>query len=85
MLGDPKVCRERALDCSRRAQSSAAPISRDRFADLARKWSMLADELELEQRGSRRSICALTPASGCERNSEAAANWGSRSRCSGDL
>jgi hypothetical protein len=46
MPGDPKECREHALTCVRLAQTSASPQARERFANLARTWIRLADELE---------------------------------------
>ena len=46
MPGDPKECREHALTCVRLAKTSASPQARERFANLARTWIRLADELE---------------------------------------
>jgi hypothetical protein len=46
MPGDPKECREHALTCVRLAQTSASPQAREQFANLARTWIRLADELE---------------------------------------
>ena len=46
MPGDPQECRQHALTCVRLAQTSASPQARERFANLARTWIRLADELE---------------------------------------
>ena len=46
MLGDPKECRQHALACVRLAQTSASPQAREQFANLARTWIRLADDLE---------------------------------------
>jgi hypothetical protein len=49
MPGDPKECRQHALNCVRLAQTSASPHAREHFANLARTWIRLADELEKTQ------------------------------------
>jgi hypothetical protein len=46
MPGDPKECRRHALTCVRLAQTSPYPEARKHFADLARTWIRLADDLE---------------------------------------
>jgi hypothetical protein len=46
MPGNPEECRRHALTCVRLAQTSASPQARERFANLARTWIRLADELE---------------------------------------
>jgi hypothetical protein len=46
MPGDPKECRQHALACVRLAQTSATPQTREQFANLARTWIRLADDLE---------------------------------------
>ena len=46
MSGDPKECRQHALACLRLVQTSASPQARQEFADLARTWIRLADDLE---------------------------------------
>jgi hypothetical protein len=46
MPGDPKECRRHALACTRLAQTSPSQQARDQFANLARTWIRLADELE---------------------------------------
>jgi hypothetical protein len=46
MPGDPKECRQHALFCVRLAQTSASPQAREEFANLARAWVRLADDLE---------------------------------------
>jgi hypothetical protein len=45
MPGDPQECRRHALTCVRLAQTSASPQAREQFANLARTWIRLADEL----------------------------------------
>jgi hypothetical protein len=49
MPGDPKECRQHALNCVRLAQTSPSPHAREHFANLARMWIKLADELEATQ------------------------------------
>jgi hypothetical protein len=49
MPGDPKECRQHALACVRLAQTSSTPQSREQFANLARTWIRLADDLERTQ------------------------------------
>ena len=46
MPGDPKECRRHALACVRLAQTSSTPQTREQFANLARTWIRLADDLE---------------------------------------
>ena len=46
MPGDPKECRQHALNCVRLAQTSSTPQAREQFANLARTWIRLADDLE---------------------------------------
>ena len=46
MPGDPNECRRHALECVRLAQTSATPQSREHFAQLARTWIKLAEEIE---------------------------------------
>jgi hypothetical protein len=46
MPGDPNECRQHALACVRLAQTSASPQAREQFANLARTWIRLADDLE---------------------------------------
>jgi hypothetical protein len=49
MPGDPRECRQHALSCVRLAQTSASPQAREQFANLARTWIRLADDLERSQ------------------------------------
>ena len=46
MPGDPKECRQHALNCVRLAQTSLTPQAREQFANTARTWIRLADDLE---------------------------------------
>ena len=46
MPGDPKECRQHALNCVRLAQTAATPQSREHFANLAQTWVRLAEDLE---------------------------------------
>ena len=46
MPGDPKECRQHALNCVHLAKGATTPELRDHFAKLARTWIKLADELE---------------------------------------
>ena len=49
MPGDPKECRQHALNCVRLAQTATTPQSREHFANLAQTWVRLAEELERAQ------------------------------------
>jgi hypothetical protein len=46
MPRNPEECRRHALECVRLAQTSITPQQRDYFANLAKTWIRLADELE---------------------------------------
>ena len=46
MPGDPKECRQHALNCVQLAKTAASPQAREEFANLARTWIRLADDLE---------------------------------------
>jgi hypothetical protein len=46
MPGDPKECRQHALNCVRLAQTAASPQAREQFASLANTWLRLAADLE---------------------------------------
>ena len=46
MPGDPKECRQHALNCVHPAKGATTPEQRDHFAKLARTWIKLAEELE---------------------------------------
>jgi hypothetical protein len=39
-------CRERAMECARKAQESTDPLTRSMFAELAEQWAQLAEMLE---------------------------------------
>ena len=49
MPGDPKECRQRALNCMLEAKAARTPQARDNFANLARSWIKLAEGLERTQ------------------------------------
>ena len=49
MPGDPKECRQHALNCVQLAKTAVSPEARDRFAHLARTWIRLAEELDRMQ------------------------------------
>jgi hypothetical protein len=46
MPGDPKECRQHALNCVHLAKGASTPELRDHFAKLARTWIKLAEALE---------------------------------------
>ena len=46
MPGDPKECRQHALNCVRLAQTSSTPQAIEEFASLANTWLRLAADLE---------------------------------------
>jgi hypothetical protein len=46
MPGDPKECRQHALNCAQLAKGASTAEQRDHFAKLARTWIKLAEELE---------------------------------------
>jgi hypothetical protein len=43
---ESKECRLQALTCERLAQRSTSPIVKGAYADLAKKWLEVADELQ---------------------------------------
>ena len=45
MPGDPKECRQHALNCVQLAKTAESPEARDRFAHLARTWIRLAERV----------------------------------------
>jgi hypothetical protein len=49
MPGDPKECRQRALNCMFEVKVARTPQERESFATLARSWIKLAEELEWTQ------------------------------------
>jgi hypothetical protein len=51
MTGPPRVleaqeCRERALECARKAQDATEPDCRSMFVELAEQWARLGEYLE---------------------------------------
>ena len=49
MPGDPKECRQHALNCMFGAKAARTIEGRESFANLARSWIKLAEELEQTQ------------------------------------
>jgi hypothetical protein len=49
MPGDPKECRQHALNCAHLAERATTPEQRNYFANLSQKWIELAVELESAQ------------------------------------
>lgn len=43
---EPKQCRLQALTCERLAQRSTSPIVKGAYADLAKSWLKVADEIQ---------------------------------------
>ena len=43
---EPKECRLQALTCERLAQRSTSPIIKGAYADLAKNWLKVADEIQ---------------------------------------
>ena len=46
MPGDPKECRQRALNCLLLAKEATTEQAKKRFLELAQAWTKLAAELE---------------------------------------
>src|SRR6478735_9100613 len=44
---EPKECRLQALTCERLAQRSTSPIVKGAYADLAKNWLKVADEIQV--------------------------------------
>jgi hypothetical protein len=44
--GDPKEARAHAANCMRLAETASSPTLQKTFADLAKQWSRLANELD---------------------------------------
>jgi hypothetical protein len=49
MLGDPKECRQHALQCALLAQRAISTTEREAFGKLAHTWIQLATDLEHTQ------------------------------------
>jgi hypothetical protein len=47
--GDPKECRQHALNCMLDAKAAKTLEARDSFTNLARSWIRLAEEFERTQ------------------------------------
>jgi hypothetical protein len=45
---EPTECRLQGLTCERLAQRSTSPIVKDAYADLAKKWLKVADDLQAD-------------------------------------
>ena len=43
---EPKECRLQALTCERLAERSTSPMVKGAYADLAKKWLKVADDLQ---------------------------------------
>lgn len=43
---EPQECRLQALTCERLGQRSTSPIVKDAYADLAKNWLKVADDLQ---------------------------------------
>jgi hypothetical protein len=46
MSGDPRECRQQALDCVELAEHATTPKARQTFLDLSETWLRLARELD---------------------------------------
>lgn len=46
MSGDPKGCRQHALDCAELAEHATTPKARQTFLNLSETWLRLARELD---------------------------------------
>jgi hypothetical protein len=44
---EPQECRLQALTCERLAQRSTSPIVKDAYAELAKNWLKVADDLQV--------------------------------------
>ena len=60
MPGDPKECRQHALNCVQLAKTAELPEARDSFAHLARTWIRLAEAHASGTRRRRRGTRAGT-------------------------
>ena len=48
MPGDPRECRQHALNCMRLAQEARSLVEREKFSTLANTWIHLAEQLEAD-------------------------------------
>jgi hypothetical protein len=48
MAGNARECRQRALMCANRAANRTSPAARQKSADLAKVWLMLAAQFEAQ-------------------------------------
>ena len=46
MPGDPEECRKQATNCRDMAEAAVSPLAKARFEELARTWTLLANDLE---------------------------------------
>ena len=46
MPGDPKKARAHAANCAQLAETASSPTLQQTFADLAKQWNRLANELD---------------------------------------
>jgi hypothetical protein len=46
MPGDPKEARAHAANCKQLAETASSPTLQQTFADLAKQWNRLANELD---------------------------------------
>jgi hypothetical protein len=46
MASHSEMCRQKALECERRAALATEPNIRETFVDLARQWRDMADQAE---------------------------------------
>ena len=46
MPGDPKECRQHALNCRKLAETASSPTLQQTFLDLAKQWTRLANEID---------------------------------------
>ena len=49
MPGDPKEARAYAANCMGLAETASSPTLQQTFFDLAKQWTRLANELDLEE------------------------------------
>jgi len=52
---EPQECRLQALTCERLGQRSTSPIVKDAYADLAKNWLKVADEIQAANNAAKPS------------------------------
>jgi hypothetical protein len=70
---EPKECRLQALTCERLAQRSTSPTVKGAYADLAKNWLKVADEIQASFTYSQKEEAPYSARTGASKNGGSAA------------